>query len=384
MNELRKNALIRKMDVPWLNFAADIVSEEDPPEDAEFNEDKEALLEVILSKREEFPGLLLFLLHQGVISLLMNHCGPLLGTEVKGEELAKLRKDLVRDLKNVTDKDFSLPVPNHALESSAAFAELLVHEGILPELLLEWSEETQSYISTVVVAYELWNLINYYGVITPEDLLRMHAASHGEDEALDIEILGIVQAYIELNLSDQLFFDEINGEDYLMSEYMGIEPEQILEDIKNFDGDYRVVDMDTLMNMLYGITPLELLTLMDYLNNSFKSNDDTEELLTDIEFLHTIIVALRGRGARYIPKYFHEELGWEWAINDKEAREFIFQDLLNQIPRYQLKGHSVAELEGEEDEDEYDEEDPFFEEDIPEEFNFKLRKAKSDDDQFLN
>lgn len=384
MNELRIKALTRKLDLVWLNIAADLVSEEEPAEDAEYIEDKELLLQRILSLRETIPGILLFLLHQSVISLLMNYCGPHLGNELEREEVDTIRKDIIRDLKKVSDKDFVLPLPNHALESSAAFAEILVHQGILPELLLEWSEETQGYVSTVVIANELWNLVNFYGVIKPHDLLRVHAASHGEEDSLEEEVLGIIQGYIEMNLSDQFFLDEIDGEDYLLSEYMVIEPELILEDIKKFDGDYRIVDMDTLMNMIYGISPLELLTLMDYIHTSFKVNEEMEELLTDIEFLHTILIALRGRGARYIPKYFHEELGWEWAINDKESREFIFQDLLNQIPRFHLKGHSVVELEGEEEEDEYDEDDLFFEDEIPEEFNFKMRKPKPDDDQFLN
>ena len=383
MNELRKKALTRKLDLNWLNIAASMVSEEEPTDEDEYIEDKELLLERILALRDTMPGVLLFLLHQGVISLLMNQCGTHLGVEVSTEEVDKIRKDIFKDLKNVSDKDFSLPLPNHALETSAAFAEILVHEGILPELLLEWSEDTQGYISTIVIAYELWNLINYYGVITPEDLLRVHSAAHGEDDPLEEEILGIIQSYIEMNLSDQLFFEDIDGVDYLLSEYMGIEPEVILEDIKTFDEDYRIVDMNSLMNMQYGITPLELLTLMDYIHTSFEVNEETEDLLTDIEFLHTIIVTLRGRGARYMPKYFHEELGWAWTITDKEAREFIFQDLLNQIPRFHLKGHSVAELDGEE-EDEYDEEELFFEDDIPDEFKFKLRKPKPEEDQFLN
>lgn len=383
MNELRKKALTRKLDLDWLNIAASMVSEAEPTDEDEYIEDKEQLLEGILALRDKMPGVLLFLLHQGVISLLMNHCGTHLGVEVSPEEVDKIRKDIIKDLKTVSDKDFSLPLPNHALETSAAFAEILVHEGILPELLLEWNDDTQGYISTIVIAYELWNLINYYGVITPDDLLRVHSAAHGEDEPLEEEILGIIQSYIEMNLSDQLYFENINGVDYLLSEYMGIDPEVILEDIKDFDGDYRIVDMNSLMNMQYGITPLELLTLMDYINTSFEVNDETEDLLTDIEFLHTIIITLRGRGARYMPKYFHEELGWAWMITDKEAREFIFQDLLNQIPRFHLKGHSVAELDGEE-EDEYDEEELFFEDDIPEEFKFKLRKPKPEEDQFLN
>lgn len=383
MNELRRKSLIRKMDLDWLNIAASMVSEEESVEDEEYVEDKELLVGEILKLREKLPGILLFLLHHGVISRLLNHCGTYLGMEVEPEEVDKIRKNIITDLKTVSDKDYLLPLPNHALETSAAFAELLVIEGILPELLLEWSDETQGYISTAVIATEIWNLVNYYGVITPADLLRLHSASHGEEEALDEEIMGIIQGYIEMNLSDQLFFEEINGEDYLLSEYMGIEPEAILEDIKNFDGDYYIVGMESLMDMQYGITPLELLTLMDYINTSFEVNDEIEALLTDVEFLHTIIVTLRGRGARYMPKYFHEELGWEWAINDKESREFLFQDLLNQMPRFQLKGHSVAELDGEE-EDEYDEEELFFEDDIPEEFKFKMRKPKPDDDQFLN
>ena len=383
MNELRRKSLIRKMDLDWLNIAASMVSEEESVEDEEYVEDKELLVGEILKLREKLPGILLFLLHHGVISRLLNHCGTYLGMEVEPEEVDKIRKNIITDLKTVSDKDYLLPLPNHALETSAAFAELLVIEGILPELLLEWSDETQGYISTAVIATEIWNLVNYYGVITPADLLRLHSASHGEEEALDEEIMGIIQGYIEMNLSDQLFFEEINGEDYLLSEYMGIEPEAILEDIKNFDGDYYIVGMESLMDMQYGITPLELLTLMDYINTSFEVNDEIEALLTDVEFLHTIIVTLRGRGARYMPKYFHEKLGWEWAINDKESREFLFQDLLNQMPRFQLKGHSVAELDGEE-EDEYDEEELFFEDDIPEEFKFKMRKPKPDDDQFLN
>ncbi|MFZ2256791.1 MAG: hypothetical protein WAV55_01455 [Clostridiaceae bacterium] len=383
MNEVRRKSLIRKMDLDWLNIAASMVSEEESVEDEEYVEDKELLVGEILKLREKLPGILLFLLHHGVISRLLNHCGTYLGMEVEPEEVDKIRKNIITDLKTVSDKDYLLPLPNHALETSAAFAELLVIEGILPELLLEWSDETQGYISTAVIATEIWNLVNYYGVITPADLLRLHSASHGEEEALDEEIMGIIQGYIEMNLSDQLFFEEINGEDYLLSEYMGIEPEAILEDIKNFDGDYYIVGMESLMDMQYGITPLELLTLMDYINTSFEVNDEIEALLTDVEFLHTIIVTLRGRGARYMPKYFHEELGWEWAINDKESREFLFQDLLNQMPRFQLKGHSVAELDGEE-EDEYDEEELFFEDDIPEEFKFKMRKPKPDDDQFLN
>lgn len=383
MNEVRRKSLIRKMDLDWLNIAASMVSEEESVEDEEYVEDKELLVGEILKLREKLPGILLFLLHHGVISRLLNHCGTYLGMEVEPEEVDKIRKNIITDLKTVSDKDYLLPLPNHALETSAAFAELLVNEGILPELLLEWSDETQGYISTAVIATEIWNLVNYYGVITPADLLRLHSASHGEEEALDEEIMGIIQGYIEMNLSDQLFFEEINGEDYLLSEYMGIEPEAILEDIKNFDGDYYIVGMESLMDMQYGITPLELLTLMDYINTSFEVNDEIEALLTDVEFLHTIIVTLRGRGARYMPKYFHEELGWEWAINDKESREFLFQDLLNQMPRFQLKGHSVAELDGEE-EDEYDEEELFFEDDIPEEFKFKMRKPKPDDDQFLN
>lgn len=383
MNEVRRKSLIRKMDLDWLNIAASMVSEEESVEDEEYVEDKELLVGEILKLREKLPGILLFLLHHGVISRLLNHCGTYLGMEVEPEEVDKIRKNIITDLKTVSDKDYLLPLPNHALETSAAFAELLVIEGILPELLLEWSDETQGYISTAVIATEIWNLVNYYGVITPADLLRLHSASHGEEEALDEEIMGIIQGYIEMNLSDQLFFEEINGEDYLLSEYMGIEPEAILEDIKNFDGDYYIVGMESLMDMQYGITPLELLTLMDYINTSFEVNDEIEALLTDVEFLHTIIVTLRGRGARYMPKYFHEELGWEWAINDKESREFLFQDLLNQMPRFQLKGHSVAELDGEE-EDEYDEEELIFEDDIPEEFKFKMRKPKPDDDQFLN
>lgn len=383
MNELRIKALIRKLDVTWLNIAADLVNEEEPDENAELVEDKELLVSKLLGLQDTMPGILVFLLHHSVLSLLMNHCGDHLAAPVSPEELDKLRKNIIRDLKSVSDKDFNLPVPNHAMETSAAFAEILIHEGILPELLLEWSDDIQGYVSTVMIATELWNLINFYGVITPHDLLRVHAASHGEDEPLEDEILGVIQGYIEMNLSDQLFYEEINGEDYLLSEYMGIEPEVILEDIQDFEGDYRIVELENLMNMIYGITPLEVLTVMDYINNSFVANEDTETLLTDLEFLHTIIVTLRGRGARYIPKYFHEELGWGWAINDKEAREFIFQDLLNQIPRFHLKGHSVVELEGDE-EDEYDEDDSFFDDEIPEEFNFKMRKPKSEDDQFLN
>ena len=64
MNELRKKALTRKMDLDWLNIAADMVSEDESAEDEEYIEDKELLVAGILALREKLPGILVFLLHQ--------------------------------------------------------------------------------------------------------------------------------------------------------------------------------------------------------------------------------------------------------------------------------------------------------------------------------
>lgn len=387
MQETRKKALMARMDYGWLALAAELVGddEESGPDVPFIEPTKAQLMETILAVREEEPAFLLFLLHQGIISLMMDHCGEFLEAKITQKQKEKIKKELLADLQNVSESDYELPLPNHALLSSAAFAEWLVLEGILPDLLLTWGGEVQDTISSVVIAYELWNLITFYGVITPEDLLRVHASSHGEPDPLPMEILGLVQGYIELNLSEDIFYENVDDQDYFQSEYMDMDPDQIMEDAAAFDGDYKIVSMDRMMNMLHGISPFELLKLVDYITRAFELDEEQEEVLGDVRFLHAIMVELKGRDAKAVPRFFTRKLGWKWGVEDKEARELIFQEMLEQIPRFHLKGHSAAELSGESDEEPEDGEEGFFnEEEIPEELKFKMRKPKAEDDQFLN
>ncbi len=376
MNEIRRKSLIRKMDQDWLESAADMLGKWMP------GATKETLVSAILAEGKKEPALLVLLLHHGTISLLMDHCGEYIETKIKKTEKEKLVKRLLNELKNVSESDFPILHPNHAFMSSAAFAELLIHEEILPDLLIQWSDEVNDVVSTAVIAHELWNLINYYGIITPEDLLRVHAAAHEETESLPEEVLGIAQAYMELNLSDEICYEQFNGQDYFLSEYLGIDAEEILEDVQSFREDYQIVPVDTLMGMLYGIEPGEMLHLVDYITRAFDLTEEDELMLADVEFIHSIIISLRGRGAEFVPKFLHEELGWKWGVADLEARDLIFQELLDQIPRYHLKGHSVADLSGFKSEDDESEDD--FDEAWMDELKFKLRKDPEDEDNFLN
>lgn len=377
MNEVRRKSLNRKIDKEWLLKAAELLQE---PVGAR---GKEELLTKILAIGKEEPASLLLLLHPGTVGLLMQHCGEFIETKITDEEKEKLTKRLLSDLKKVTETDYVLRHPNHAFVSSAGFAELLVYENILPDLLIEWGDEVNEVISMLVIAQEFWNLINYYGVIEEEDLLRMHAASHEEADKVPEGVLGLAQAYMELNLSDEIYFEDIYGKDYFLSEYLGIDAEEILEDIKTFKGDYRVVPMHELMEMLYGIGSVEMLQLVDYITRSFDLTPEDELMLIDVEALHAIIVNLRKRGAEKIPQQLHEELGWEWGVKDLEARELIFQELLERIPRYHLKGHSLADLNNSSDLEE-GEEDYLSEGDWMDEFNFKLRQDPPESDDFLN
>lgn len=378
MNEVRRKSLLRKIDDNWLAMAADLLGIE-----AE-NKKKDVLLEEILGSRDENPATLLFLLHQGIVSLMLNLFGDSIGKDITPDEINAIRKKLFAELKTVKDEDYILEHPNHSLISSAAFAEFLADAKLIPELILEWSDDFNDVMSTVLISHELWNLIGYYGIIPPEDLLRLHAASHGEPEALPFDILGMAQGYIELNLSDEIFLEEIDGQDYFLTEYKGVDAEEILEDLKDFDEDYKVVEMDQLIEMLHGVAPQEIMLLIDYIVRVFHTTEEVEAMMGDTDFLQSLVISLKGRSAHFVPDFLHEQMGWSWSVGDEEVRELIFQELLEMMPRFHLKGHSEAELSGLLDEDLEDEGEEPMEEDFFDELSLRRRRQGGDDDKFLN
>ncbi len=388
MNEVKRKALLNKIDEDWLALAYELVLDEEPPESMR----KGMLLDALLELTEVEPFLLLFPLHQGILSLLLNHCGEKLGTEVSELEMARLRRSIVRDLEQVNEEDFMFHIPNDSLSSSAAFAEILVEERIVPDLLLEWGEEVEEVMSYIAFAMEMWNLINYYGAITLEDLVRIHATMYDGDQLIPEGALAAVLTYIQMNLSEDTYFDIIDGENWFLSQYGDIDPQEIIEDVRGRqDLDYRILDRDNLMNMIHGITPFELLKVFDWLTTTYHLDEDDEEMLGDINFLHSIVMEMRSRHGEEVPQFLHDMLGWGWEISDPEARDLIYQDLLYHMARFHLKGNSQSHLDGVEEDhpffdlDEEEEEDElFFEDDMPEEFNFKLRKKKDDDKDYLN
>ena len=389
MNEIKRKALLNKIDEDWLALAYELVLDEFPPVSLR----KGMLLDQLLALKETEPYLLLFPLHQGILSLLLNHCGDKLGNEVSELEMARLRRNIVKDLEQVNDEDFMFHIPNDSLSSSAAFAEILVEEKIVPELLLEWNEEMEEVMSYIAFSMEMWNIINYYGAITMEDLVRIHASIYDEDDFIPEGALAAVLVYIQMNLSEDTYFDVIDGENWFMTEYGDIDPLEIIEDVRERqDMEYRILDRENLMNMIHGITPFELLKVFDWLTTTYHLEEEGEEMLGDINFLHSIVMEIRSRHGEEMPQFLHDMLGWEWEISDPEARDLIYQDLLHHMARFHLKGNSQAQLDGEEEEhpffdldDVEEEEELFFEDDMPEEFNFKLRKTKDDDDtDYLN
>lgn len=225
-----------------------------------------------------------------------------------------------------------------------------------------------------------------------EDLTQVHAAIYGEAEPVPEDIMAAVLLYIQMNLSEDTYFDIIDGEHWFMTEYGDIDPLEIIEDVKSQkDLDYPIIGNDVLISMIHGIMPYEMMRVYDWLESTFRLDDVGEEMIGDINFLHGVIMDMRSRHGEDVPEFLHENLGLEWEISDPEARELIYQDLLRHIPRFHLKGHSQAQLDGEEvvmdpfsDFDEEEDEELFFEDDMPEEFNFRLRKKKDDDDNYLN
>lgn len=377
MNEARRKLLIARMDKNWLVQAGLILDVTDK------KRSKENLLAEILAIGKEEPSIMLLLLHPGILTIIMRHCGEFIETDVSPSQKESIVKGLKNELKNVSEANYLLRHPNHAYVSSASFAEILIEEGYLPDLIFVWSDEVNEVITTTVIAQELWNLINYYGVITPQDLLRMHAKTHAEEMIIPLDFIGIAYGYIELNLSDEISFEEIDGQDYLLSEYLTIDVNEILEDVKFYQGEYKVVSLDALMGMIYGIGQEEMLLMVDYITRCFDLTLEDEQALVNVETLHSLIITVRGRNAEDLPNELHEGFGWKWGVADLEVRDLIFQELLDQMPRYHLKGNSVLELNDYLAQD-YLEEDAYEDEEWPEDFKFKLRKDPPEEDGFLN
>lgn len=377
MSEARRKLLMGRIDKEWLVQAARLLGASDRQRSTE------ELIKKILAIGKVEPSMLLLPLHQGTIAILMRHCGEYIETEVSPSQKESIIKGLKSDLMKVSEADYPIRHPNHAYISSASYAEILIHEGILPDLLLSWSDEVNEVISTTVIAQEFWNLINYYGVITPQDLLRMHAASHNEEVMIPEDFLWIAHGYIELNLSDEIYYEEIDGEDYFHSEYLAINAFEILEDAKAYEGDYKVVPLNTLMEMFYGIDQEEMLNLVDYITRCFDLTPEDEQAMVDVESLHALIIAARGRGAEKLPVELHEGYDWKWGVTDLEVRDLIFQEFLGWMPRYHLKGHSAYELSNDLAQEDMDVDD-FEGEEWPEGFKFKLRKDPPEEDGFLN
>lgn len=387
MNEVRRKALLNRIDEDWLAQAYELMLDEEPAVTMR----KGTMLDRLLGLKETEPYYLLLPLHQGILSLLLNHCGDRIGTEVSEHEMVRLRRNIIKDLRKAKDEDFMFRIPLDSYISSAAFAEILVEENIVPELLLEWSDEIEDIMGYIAFAMEMWNIINFYGAIPMEDLMRIHGEIYQTDEVIPDGALAVALVYIQMNLSDDTYFDILGDEHWFMTAYANVDPHEIIRDVKaREDLEYRIPEQETLMTMIHGITPMELLKVFDWLTTTYHLDVADEERLGDINFLHEIVMGIRSRSGEGMLEFLHDSQGWSWEITDPEARDIIFQEFLYHMARFHLKGNSQAELDGVEEDNPFldllglDEEELFFDDDMPEEFNFRLRKTDDDDKGYLN
>lgn len=381
MDELKRKQLIRQIDKGWADQASYLLGVD------ESVRAKGKKVEFLLSLRDSTPELLLFILHPAIQGVLLHVLGPHLGKKVSKSKKEALNAEIREIISDLKEDGYRVAVPNDSVMSSLAFAELLIEEEILPEVLLKWDDDVINTLSMQMIAREIWNLINFYGLIEPKELLRIHAALRDEQSPLDEDMLQTAYSYITLNLSHDIFREEFGGVDYIGSEYMTIDADEILEDREGFEEDYAIPELKDLIEMDYGISDKDIMMLAQYIENCFQVTPEFEEILKKSELMHELIVALRGDKGFEIESYLQEEYGLEYEEENPQLRDQYYKELFVNTPLYGLKGHTILEL-GYEEEDfsSFDEGDLADDALLSDELPFRLLRPgdDQDNDDFLH
>gem|GEM_PF-4371881 len=340
MNELHYSALLKQLDKEWLIRACDMLNVE-----YDGIRGKRNLLNKIFEVLNEDPSMAIFFMNPLMIFKFIDIYDALKGKKMTAPVIKKFIKDFKSSIDSIDMEKIQLEQPKSYFESSVALTNYLLENGHYEAVLKTETYIIDETLSLTIQSNLVWNLICYYGAIEVDTLLEIYQKVVNHNLLMEKDMLSFMLYFIALNINDEVYWEDIDGKEYLLTEAGGINPELILENIQKINVDYKVPTLDEVMSMYMGITPNDYLVLTTYLNDSFIFNKplDKTEPFNELAFLTSLIISMKNPDGRFINDYLRDEFELEEYEDGLSYIHFI--NALFDIPRFGYKGYTRAEVE---------------------------------------
>ena len=339
MNEVLYSGLLKKLDKEWLYQVCDVLGI-----DTAGARGKKILFNKVMETLTEDPSLVIFLLNPLIFFRFISIHEKF---KSRRKTQATIRKEcelLQKILQEIHEEDLNLVLPDKAFDSSVALVGYLLETGLMAQVFALKKEILDETISIALQGGFVWNLICFYGTIEVNTFINIYKNLLEGNSSFDAGVLNFMLYYITLNLSDEVYLELIDGKEYLLTDFMGVDPEEIIEETGKINCDYYVPTISEVMDMFNGITSKELFILTNYLRNSFDFPEDEEfpEPLNDISYLTSLIILMKSSSGSHLNEFLIEKL----MLSEKEEglsyREF--SDALFAMPRFGYKGFTAADI----------------------------------------
>lgn len=387
MNEMELTKLSQKLSKDWLYSAAVILNGELPAKTTKLE-----LLKIIMETAEKDPSSAAFLMDFDMVGkigkILSDH------TSVTEKALKISEKEISEFKENFFNASPVAPIhsPQYR-KSTEAFFRALSEEDYFEKILIKNREQTTEAIGAVFSAFLYWNIIHFFGVITPEHANDIYA-DLTESEGHDDEELNFLLYIIDHSFPGNIYLEEIDGTDYLLGGFELISHEEILELQKRSPYDMIPLLLEDITSMYMGVE-LELMAeFMEELNKYIKSGRKLRmENFVDMHLIAELVSYLKLPSYQDLLPRLKREFGFIRGGQEKMRQEI--ESFNMDSPKYEYSGYTTQEAEllskmmteyyDEADDDDYDFDfdDDKTEEDVSNVIDFNKEKKKRNK-KFLN